>query len=124
MLFWKNVLKMYYLSYMTFIFAAVKPIIQTRAYKKCYGPFGQKYYENYVKMLNSKNITTQNNAILNTPSNENLQKQEVSARSYSRSRSDPEYYDMFGNPVHISSSSNKKSENFEVIKNFDFSFKK
>jgi len=33
--------------------------------KKNYNPFGKKYYEEYIKKLNSKNITVQNNYILN-----------------------------------------------------------
>lgn len=118
---------------------ATKHIMQTRITgRRSYSPFGQKYYENYVKNLNSKNVTTQNNAILDSPSsiNEMFQKQAVSTNSYSHSPSpsDVEYYDNFGNPVHIrshsntnsnsnSNSKNKKSENFEVLKNFDFSFK-
>ena len=32
---------------------------------KFYGPFGKKYYEEYVRKLNSRNTTTQNEAILN-----------------------------------------------------------
>ena len=35
-----------------------------------------------------------------------------------------EYYDMFGNPIHTTSNNNKKKrENFEVIKQLNFSFK-
>ena len=32
--------------------------------KKNYGPFGRKYYEEYIKKLNSKNITIQTDSIL------------------------------------------------------------
>lgn len=114
---------------------AMKHIMQTRITgKRSYNPFGQKYYENYLRNLNSKNMTTQNNAILDSASiNEMFQKQAVSANSYSYSSpspSDVEYYDNFGNRVHVrshsnsrSDSKNKKSENFEVLTNFNFSFK-
>ena len=33
--------------------------------RKNYNPFGKKYYEEYIKKLNSRNITIQNNYILN-----------------------------------------------------------
>ena len=46
-------------------------IVKSETQKKFYGPFGKKYYEEYVKKLNSKNITKQNEAILNEGSKEN-----------------------------------------------------
>jgi cell division protease FtsH len=99
---------------------ASKPIISPRVLiKRSYGPFGQKYYENYVKNLNSKNITIQNNAILEPSIPTNTYSQ-MPSRS---KNSNVEYYDSFGNPVNFQSSKNSKSENFEVIKNIDFSFK-
>lgn len=82
--------------------------------KRNYNPFGQRYYENYLKKLNSKNETIQEEAILN--------KQKINIEPKTKSRSD-EYYDIFGNQVNYNSNSNKKSENFEVIKNYNFSFK-
>jgi len=45
-------------------------IIKLEAPNKFYGPFGRKYYEEYVKKLNSRNITTRNEAILNDGSRE------------------------------------------------------
>jgi len=80
--------------------------------KRNYNPFGQRYYENYLKNLNSKNETIQEEAILN--------KQKINIEPKTKSRLD-EYYDIYGNQVNYNS--NKKSENFEVIKNFNFSFK-
>ena len=102
------------------VMLASKPIISPRVLiKRSYGPFGQKYYENYVKNLNSKNITIQNNAILE-PSIPKHKYSQIPSRS---KNSNVEYYDSFGNPVNFQSSKNSKSENFEVIKNIDFSFK-
>jgi len=40
-------------------------------FSRNYSPFGRKYYEDYVKKLNSKNITIQNNFILGIGSPEN-----------------------------------------------------
>ena len=34
-------------------------------FSRNYSPFGRKYYEDYIKKLNSKNVTIQNNYILN-----------------------------------------------------------
>ena len=33
-------------------------------FSRNYSPFGRKYYEDYIKNLNSKNVTIQNNYIL------------------------------------------------------------
>ena len=113
-------------------------------YKKNYNPFG-RHYENYIRKLNSKNITIQNQAILNTNYTNNNSSfqikrqfrghQDIQIR-YNDNDNDnenenamyPEYYDMEGNPIHIniggkSRNTNKKSENFEVIQNHNFSFK-
>ncbi len=114
-------LSIYYFLHVGVMLAS-KPIISPRVLiKRSYGPFGQKYYENYVKNLNSKNITIQNNAILE-PSIPKHKYSQIPSRS---KNSNVEYYDSFGNPVNLQSSknSNSKSENFEVIKNIDFSFK-
>ena len=138
-------------------------------FKKNYSPYGQKYYENYVKNLNSKNITIQNNAIQNENENfidkfKNHNDQDIHLPTFKiifknfsnktsfnednnentnqNNNENVEYYDMFGNPVHFlpfnngrdddvrknswrgkNGNGNKKSENFEVIKNYDFSFK-
>ena len=122
-------------------------------YKRNYSPYGQKYYENYLKNLNSKNTSIQNNAIseqiniddLNTDNLKIPKARGIIIRVHNLSiplndNSDPEYYDMFGNPIHMplsdndaesyrgrpshrNNNGNKKSENFEVIKNYDFSFK-
>ena len=114
-------------------------------YKKNYNPFGQ-HYENYIRKLNSKNLTIQNEAILNNKyynHTENdasfkivrrYRNQDVEIRYNNNDDDDddnkplPEYYDMEGNPIHIniggkSRNTNKKSENFEVIQNHNFSFK-
>jgi cell division protease FtsH len=37
---------------------------------KFYGPFGKKYYEDYLRKLNSKNVTIQNESILNNNFND------------------------------------------------------
>ena len=37
-------------------------------FSRNYSPFGRKYYEDYIKKLNSKNVTIQNNYILNIDS--------------------------------------------------------
>jgi len=39
--------------------------IQNMKTDRFYGPFGKKYYEDYLRKLNSRNITIQNEAILN-----------------------------------------------------------
>jgi len=101
-------------------------------YKKNYNPFGQ-HYENYIRKLNSKNITIQNQAILNSndthePSFQINRRFRGNQDNEIRPLPLPEYYDMEGNPIHIniggrSQNTNKKSENFEVIKNHNFSFK-
>jgi cell division protease FtsH len=109
-------------------------IYMSSPFKKNYNPFGQKYYENYLKKLNSKNITIQNESIdsyypeieINIKTNNrvkgykrnNLNQHQTQYNSDTNS----EYYDLFGNPVSYNSQ-NKKSENFEVIQNFNFSFK-
>ena len=104
-------------------------------YKKNYNPFG-RHYESYVKNLNSKNITIQNDAILNKNASDDRDSdssfhiptrfrnyQNITIRYIQPS---PEYYDMEGNPVHVtgggSSGKSQKSENFEVVKNHNFSF--
>ena len=38
-------------------------------FSRNYSPFGRKYYEDYIKNLNSKNVTIQNNYILGTTNN-------------------------------------------------------
>ena len=131
-------------------------------FKKNYSPYGQKYYENYLKNLNSKNITIQNNAIQNKHMEDAMERHNENEEDHStpiihiifknysinpflkdneneNGNENVEYYDMFGNPVHLpgnegennkpsswrgkQNNKNKKSENFEVIKNYDFSFK-
>ena len=106
--------------------------------KKNYSPYGQRYYESYLKNLNSKNNTIQNEAINKY---ENAWSANQRNRGYKKNSekqtgdSSSEYYDFFGNPMHYPSSSgssststsssgqSKKSENFEVIQNYNFSFK-
>ena len=131
-------------------------------YKRSYNPYGQKYYENYLKNLNSKNITTQNNAICDNMSIKNNKNTGIiiHLHNYSNPSGIGEYYDLFGNPVKLPlddededennnnnsnnnnndvpgfrfarqiqgarpavRAPNKKSDNFEVVKNHDFSFK-
>jgi len=103
--------------------------------KKNYSPFGQRYYENYLKDLNSKNITIQNGAInndfsdynINTNANQRIKGYKRNSERQMDESSPSEYYDIFGNPINYATSSgnsqNKKSENFEVIQNYNFSFK-
>jgi cell division protease FtsH len=51
-------------------------IVKSETQNKFYGPFGRKYYEEYVRKLNSRNVTKQNEAILNEETIEkNLDKQ-------------------------------------------------
>jgi cell division protease FtsH len=102
-------------------------------HKRNYNPFGQKYYENFLKTINSKNLTIQNEAIVNHPHHDYYEKSETNnrIRNYksnendetTNSESESEYYDVFGNKIRYTSNTNKKSENFEVIKNYNFSFK-
>jgi len=91
-----------------------------------------------LKNLNSKNNTIQNEAINKY---ENAWSANQRNRGYKKNSekqtddSSSEYYDFFGNPMHYPSSSgstststsssgqSKKSENFEVIQNYNFSFK-
>jgi len=110
------------------------------SYKKNYGPYGQNYYENYIKKLNSKNITIQTNSILGENKFGSFPDYNDTTlmrfRNYTQKNSksltldenendkNSEYYDIYGNPVRYSNlnSKSKKSENFEVIRNFNFSF--
>ena len=112
-------------------------------YKRNYSPYGQQYYESFLKNLNSKNITIQNNAILNKneTSLENIYENAVAQRfrNYTNKKSilnndyDDEddsneyYYDINGVRIRLPpmnyKETNKKSENFEVIKQSNFSFK-
>ena len=101
-------------------------------YKKNYSPYGKKYYENYLKNLNTKNITKQNELILNnydvdvnTNNRIRSYKKNIDEK-YEQNNQDGEYFDIFGNRVNYGNygnNGNKKSENFEVIKNYNFSFK-
>jgi cell division protease FtsH len=94
-------------------------------FKKNYNPFGQKYYENYLKKLNSKNITINNEYVdvdFETKNRFKGYKRNNHSPHKPNTNTNSEYYDIFGNPVSYSSD-NKKSENFEVIQNFNFSFK-
>jgi len=47
-------------------------IVKSETPKKFYGPFGKKYYEEYVRKLNSKNVTKQIEAILNEDTPEKM----------------------------------------------------
>jgi cell division protease FtsH len=105
--------------------------IKNILFKRNYSPYGQKYYENYLRNLNSKNTTVQNNEILDTEENEKENDKEKKRlevinrfKGYKKvtTTEETEYYDIFGNPIQYSSK-NAKSENFEVIRNFNFSFK-
>ena len=87
--------------------------------KKNYSPYGQKYYENYFKKLNSKNITEQNNAIVKEDTEASIPVGNMNRRLSNKIMED-EYYDSQGYGIRYES--NKKSENFEVIKNYNFSF--
>jgi len=88
-------------------------------YKRNYSPYGQKYYENYLKNLNSKNITVQNNAISEQLDIDNLKIPKVTGiiiRVHNLSNSfnndfDSEYYDMFGNPVQLPLSDDNNNNN-------------
>jgi len=122
-------------SFYTHIHKMIDPIL---FYKRNYGPFGKNYYENYLKTLNSKNNTIQTNAIIgknemelnelayNYNDNITLRFRNYTKQSFKKLYDDDknaEYYDIYGNPVRYSSTSKKeKSENFEVIRNFNFSF--
>jgi cell division protease FtsH len=99
-----------------------------------YSPFGKMYYEKYLKKLNSNNNTIQEQCILNQDYEKQLEEKSniiQRFRNYS-------LYNGVENPfisinIDHSSFSNtfnknqrttkKKSENFEIIQNFDFSFK-
>ena len=77
------ILVIHFLLLQFYFFVRSFPIqrIQTNIlhFKKNYSPYGQKYYENYVKNLNSKNITIQNNAIQNE--NENFSSTKITQLS-------------------------------------------
>ena len=147
-----------FLCYVSFLYKTVSINVKTSIcqtnmmqFKRNYSPYGQKYYENYLKILNSKNITVQNNAIskeINSVKQLTPPTIIIRIKKYPDNSTDndiedmnSEYYDMFGNPVTVPSSndesiinrrgnpshrngnSKKSSENFEVVKNYDFSFK-
>lgn len=101
-------------------------------YKKNYNPFGQKYYEDYVKKLNSKNLSIQQRGILNG----NVQTPEVEWQTLQRYRnySTQPTFTIKIDPLAIDNEDKysysyynkkkgEKSENFEIIQNFNFSFK-
>ena len=107
-------------------------------FKKNYSPYGQKYYENYLKNLNSKNITIQNNAIKNQDIEDAMEKHNekdmnapiihIIFKNYSgnsffnenneneneneneNGNGNVEYYDMFGNPVQIPLNNEERNE--------------
>ena len=155
-LFIKQILICWVMSflYRTSSMTVKSPIFQNNVlqFKRNYSPYGQKYYENYLKNLNSKNTTIQNNSInkemniikqIKTPTIIiRLNKFPDNSTDDIEDDFSPEYYDMFGNPVtvptlsngegivsrrgqptHRNANSKKSSENFEVVKNYDFSFK-
>jgi len=112
------------------LFSRALPRNNMILYKKNYNPFG-RHYEIYVKKINSKNITIQNEAILNNDSDRDIDSSHIPTRFRNYKNitiryidPSPEYYDTDGNPVHVAGNGgkSKKSENFEVIKNHDFSF--
>jgi len=96
-------------------------------YNKKY-PLSQKYYENALKRLNSKNKTIQNESILNNIDLNNLdafndllntkqKKRVTNLRIILHSNQDKQEEPTF------QSTQNSKSENFVVVKNTDITFK-
>ncbi len=86
-----------------------KFIVKSETQNKFYGPFGRKYYEDYVRKLNSRNVTKQNEAILNE---ETIEK-----------NSDKQSENEFEKIVSSIFSKNNTSENDEKTSN-DGSFRK
>ncbi len=94
---------------------------------KDYNPFGRKYYENYLKNLNSNNLTIQENAILNSEYEKKVEQKWQTLqrfRNYSTQPTITINLEPLNSPSNQLSRNNKqeKSENFQVIKNFNFSF--
>lgn len=100
-------------------------------------PFSQKYYENYMKRLNSRNQTLRDNAILNqtypnllsAPSNGGIRiitRPGISADSFTpptRDDADDDADDDGTYDAYRRKHTNKKSKNFEVIHDFPTKFR-
>ena len=114
-------------------------------------PFSRKYYETYLKRLNSKNITIQTNEILNIDDlfshipSENIQKNESANGGFriiinknllngfnsfnienpenQEDDEDDNNYRGFRTGASAGSKKSKKSENFEVVSKSSISFK-
>lgn len=102
-----------------------------------YNPFGKKYYEKYIKKrnlnspeeyikhLNSHNKTIQERAILQDDFEKQKQDWETIQRFKNYSNQSPTItinIEPIGNEFNGFGNKNEKSDNFEVLKNFNFSF--
>ena len=102
-------------------------------YKHNYNPFGKKYYEEYLKKLNSKQISQQKEAILNNELEQDAGVDWETLQRFRNYSTQPTLTinieslfndDMYNNyKTEKKGEKGEKTENFEVIKHFDFSFK-
>jgi len=100
--------------------ANINGLLHTTYFKKNYNPYGQKHYETYLKQLNSKNISNQNLRILNDNFDEEFKTIErMKTYNNNPNKKSTTFY-IFDNSYNENSI---KSENFEIIKNYNFSFK-
>jgi ATP-dependent Zn protease len=102
----------------------VEKILERRNY-----PFSKKYFENFVKRLNSKNITQQNSEILNNDlfnrENNNSSIRIIIGKPLFNFQENGYYTepeDDFYEKSNKKSNGNKKSDNFEVIVDHDTNF--
>ena len=59
-----------------------------------YGPFGKKYYENYLRKLNSRNISIQNDAILNNNLKDNTDEECNEIEQFFENQDEKEFEDI------------------------------
>ena len=68
--------------------------IQNMKTDKFYGPFGKKYYEDYLRKLNSRNISIQNDAILNNNLKDNTDEECNEIEQFFENQDEKEFEDI------------------------------
>jgi cell division protease FtsH len=75
---------------------------------KFYGPFGKKYYEDYLRKLNSRNVTIQNESILNNNFNDNKSEECNEIEEFFEEQDEKEFEDIMSS---IFNSENRTNSN-------------
>jgi len=68
--------------------------IQNMKTDRFYGPFGKKYYEDYLRKLNSRNISIQNDAILNNNLKDNTDEECNEIEQFFENQDEKEFEDI------------------------------